>query len=567
MTTTMTRLYEVQDRGVQRRQKRAASRLRRPLVRIWDGDWNLIGRIEDEVSAEFEWKLNETGVGTLELPEDHYVTEWISDFQGPSYGFGPFESAGRKRNVHITVDKDGARWGGRMKSFTVRKGDHKTTMLITFLHDYEELKYIYCWANPFLPCVFQFPKIFILAGPTRWVLKMFAFLNILRIQGNLWTIPDDPLEPSEWFRAIDMSQWSVVVKPSAFLDDASTWMLGGTRFKKWHDLASAPLEDAQLMVDCRRWLTGDPPPWDGAPELRNGALVIDIIDKSYLRNTSSGTGTGGWIWDGILKTLNTFSPNYVEEYVNVVDDPNDPGEYKIPLWLGTAPGAPWVTFREGDITGIESSEFTHAPATAVQVMTGGHSMPGVNEAISATVQAVGDIITSNIQYQGYGIGAQGGAIDAILRPIYSDTILAFMAWKSVLRANAAGWSHYGEIFQTGADKAFTISALMVMRAGFLATEQQTSYKLQVVDGAPYFIGDNGKGHFWLGDRIGATIRGMKKGRIYVDQVYSLALKWDRDTAPNWLIGVGKDKQLERGPERAMRHIQEFAADLQQAGLF
>lgn len=567
MTATMTRLYEVQDRGVQRRQKQAAARLRRPVIRIWDGDWNLIGRIEDEIAAEFEWKLNETGVGTLELPEDHYVTKWIGDFQGPSYDFGPFQSPGRKRNVHITVDKDGARWGGRMKSFTVRKGDHRTTMLITFLHDYEELKYIFCWANPFLPCVFQFPKIFILAGPTRWVLKMFLFLNVLRIQGNLWTIPDDPLQPSEWFRAIDMSQWSVVVKPSAFLDDTSTWMLGGTRFKKWTDLASAPLEDAQLMVDCRRWLTGDPPPWPGAPELRNGALVIDIIDKSYLRNTSSGTGTGGWIWDGILKTLNTFSPNYVEEYVNVVDDPNDPGEYKIPLWLGTAPGAPWVTFREGDITGIESSEFTHAPATAVQVMTGGHSMPGVNEAISATVQAVGDIITSNIQYQGYGIGAQGGAIDAILRPIYSDTILAFMAWKSVLRANAAGWSHYAEIFQTGADKAFTISALMVMRAGFLATEQQTSYKLQVVDGAPYFIGDQGRGHFWLGDRIGATIRGMPKGRIYVDQVYSLALKWDRDTAPNWLIGVGKDKQLERGPERAMRHIQEFAADLQQAGLF
>lgn len=556
MTALMTRLHEVQDRGIQRRQKRVDARLRRPLIRIWDGDWNLIGRVEDEISAEFEWKLNETGVGTIELPEDHYISQWIGDFQG-----------GRKRNVHITVDKDGARWGGRMKSFTVRKGDHKTTMLLTFLHDYEELKYIYCWANPFLPCVFQFPKIFILAGPTRWVLKMFLFLNVLRIQGNLWTIPDDPLKPSEWFRAIDMSQWSVVVKPSSFLDDASTWMLGGTRFKKWTDLASAPLEDAQLMVECRRWLKGDPPPWEGAPELRNGALVIDIIDKSYLRNTSSGTGTGGTIFDGIIKTLNTFSPNYVEEYVNVVDDPNDPAEYRAPLWLGTRPGAPWVTFREGDITGIESSEFTHAPATAVQILTGGHSMPGVNEAISATVQAVGDIITSNIQYAGYGIGAQGGAIDAILRPIYSDTILAFMAWKSILRTHAAGWSHYGELFQTGADKAFTISALMVMRAGFLATEQQTSYKLQVVDGAPFFIGDNGKGHFWLGDRIGATIRGMPKGRIYVDQVYSLSLKWDRDTAPNWLIGVGKDKQLERGPERAMRHIQEFAADLQQAGLF
>jgi hypothetical protein len=555
MTTTMTRLHAVHERGVQRRQKRARSRINRPLIRLWDGDWNLRGRIESEITASFQWKLNESGVGVIELPWDHYLSKWVLDWHS------------RKRNVHITVDKDGARWGGRMKSFTKKKDGTRSTLSITFMHDYEEVKYIDLWANPFLPCVFQFPKIFILAGPARWVLKMFLFLNVLRLEGNLWTIPDDPLKPSSWFAALDMSQWSMVVKPSSFLGDSSTWTLAGARFKSFHDLAQAILEDAQLAVECRRWLTGDPPPWEGCPPLRNGCLVIDIVDKSYLRNSTSGSSAGGWLFDGLIKTVLSFQPNYIEEYTSIVDDPNDPGEYRAPFWLGTVPQAPWVTYREGALTGIQSSEFTHSPATAAQINTGGHSMPGVDEGISAAIQAVGDIITSNIQFEGYGIGAQGGAIDAVLQPIYSGVILAWMSWKSILRANASGLSHYKEFFQSGADKAFTISALMVMRAGFLATDEQTSYKLAVIDGAPYYIGDNGKGHFFLGDRIGGTIEGMPRGRIYVDQVTTLELKWDRDSSPHWDITVGKDKQLERPMERAMKHIQIIAADLKDLGVF
>ncbi|GAH00257.1 unnamed protein product, partial [marine sediment metagenome] len=49
------------------------------------------------------------------------------------------------------------------------------------------------------------------------------------------------------------------------------------------------LEDAELTVDCRRYLPGDPPPWAGA-NLRPGTLVVDIIDKS---GVNIGTSHGG----------------------------------------------------------------------------------------------------------------------------------------------------------------------------------------------------------------------------------------------------------------------------------
>lgn len=548
----------VYKRAQARKLARTRKRLARPWVRIWDGDWNLRGEVQAEFMGEFHWKLNETGTGTIELPENHYIAKWIVDYDGRA-----------KKNVHITVDKDGARWSGRMKNFAVKKTDNNTTLVVTFMHDYEELKWIDCWSNPLFPAVFQFPKVFILAGPAVWVCKMMLFVNLLRAQGNLWQLPDDPLDPSQYFRFADFKNWPIIIKPSSFVGDASTWTVIGSRWKSWHDLCAAPLEDAQLYVECRRWLTGDEPPWEGADvrNMRNGQLVIDILDKSALRNSSSGGVLAGTIFEGLWNTLMTFQPNYIEEWVNIVDDPNDLDEYKSPFWLGTVPRSPWVVYREGEITGIQSSQFTHSPATAVQVNAGGHSMPGVNEAISAGIQAVGDIVTSNIQFNGWGIGAQGGAIDALLKPLYEDTILAFMAFKSSQRANALGWSRYNEFFQTGADKAYTISSLMMMRLAFIATDQQTSYQLEIADGRPYLVGEQGEGHFFLGDRIGATIKGMKVGRIYVDQVTELVLAWDRDKSPGWKITVGRDKQLERPEVRIMRHAQTFQASLKDLGIF
>ncbi|WP_139180002.1 hypothetical protein [Gordonia westfalica] len=63
---------------------------------------------------------------------------------------------------------------------------------VTFLTDYENLKWIDVWSNPFLPAIFQFPRIFLLAGPSIWVLKTALLLQLWRINSSIWQIPDDP---------------------------------------------------------------------------------------------------------------------------------------------------------------------------------------------------------------------------------------------------------------------------------------------------------------------------------------------------------------------------------------
>ncbi|GAB4582311.1 Gp37-like protein [Nocardia sp. IFM 10818] len=547
------RLEAIYDNAIAVRQKRKDLRIEPPLIRLWDGDWNLRGICRAEISADFKWLLNESGTGQLVLPAEHYLAKWIMN-----------ASARTTQNVHVTVDKDGARWGGRMKSATLSKSDTGVkTVVVQFMHDYEELKWIQAWSNPFLPAAFQFPRVFMLAGPSIWCLKLSLFLNILRKEASLWALPDDPLDPSKWFN-LDQTTWSMVVAPNDFFSDTSIWTVLSSRWKTWHDMASTTLEDAQLMVTTRRYLEGDPPPWPGA-KLRHGCLVFDIVDKS---GYYSGTSGGGSVLDGLVHTVQRFVNDFREQEADTLPDPNAPEEYHRPDWLGTRPSNPWVVYRESEYTGIQTSEFTITPATAVQINCGGHSMPGVNETISAIVQMIGNLTATVSIGAGANISlpAMGGPLDAFLKPLYEDTILAWMSFKSPLRAPKMGWSHYFEYFQSGADKGYTLSSLVAIRAGLWATRGFTSHKLTVADGKPYLIGENGRGHYFLGDRIGATVEGMPRGQIYVDQVTALELTWSRGVTPAWRITIGDDKAREDPVAKALRHVSSIMGDLQQLGV-
>ena len=536
----------------ERREKIA--RLQPPLVRVWDGAWNWQGEIAAEYQGTFGWVSNDTGAGEIELPFDHYVARWIWDERGRM-------ERGEYRNVHITVDKDGARWGGRLEDVAVdKRSDGSIVLIVRFLHDYENLKWYQVPPNPFLPInLIQFPRVFMLAGGARWALLTTLFFQIMREQTSLWQFPDDPLASSG--SGPDQSNWSVVVKPHSFMDDMNDgilWAFVASRFQTWHDIAKPILEDAELSVVCRRYLEGDEPPWEGA-NLRHGCLVVDIVDKSgyYM-----GTSNGGTIWDGLRQTVANFASDFIDTTESLINDTDIPSEYYQANWMGTMKRLPVVIYPEGDETGIQTSRFTRIPTKGIQVNAGGKSMPGVNELISAAIQTVGDL-TAMIPFT----PPIGGALDAVLQPLYSDTILAWHSIKSVQRANNSGWSRYYEYFQDGANRAYTLSSLMVLRTGFWATRGRFAHELTVVDGAPWLIGDNGQGHFFLDDRIGATIAGDWTGQVHVDRVRELTLSWNRDSAAEWMPVIGDRSALKDPAERAMEKIEHMLSMISALGVF
>lgn len=538
----------VWEAGERHRIVRNLARQEPPLVRLWDGDWGYIGAVHDAIEASFEWKLNDTGAGHVVVPADSWLAKRVMDFRGR-----------QARGIHITMDKDGARWGGRLNNVTVSKtSDGQRIVDMNFLHDYEEVKHVFVWPNPHLPAAVQFPRAFTLVGPTAWVLKTALLLNVRRLAGNVWALPDDPFDPSQWGAINQPSSWPIHVAPTGSLgQDSSPWTVISSRMKNWHDLAAPKLADAQLSVTARRWLEGDPPPWPGGV-VAHGSLVIDIEDKSGFWS-ADGTATSGSIWGGLTRTVQAVlgEDSHSE---TVIPEPVEVPEYSAPATLSTTPSAPYVIYRDGQITGVEASDFTWHPATDIQVVVGGHSMPGVNEAISASVILIGNYLGAIF------LNFSAGSIaDKFLAPLYEDTILAWQSIKSTSRAQELGWSHYYEHFSDGADKAYTLSSVLALRQGFWETRERVSHKLKVADGAPWFIGDRGQGHFFLGDRIGSTIDGLPSGQVVVEQVTNLVYAFDRG-ARGWEATCGDPASQQSPLERVLDKVRDALGAIHDLGV-
>lgn len=692
----------------------ARARLEPRLVRIWTGDFHLQGILESEYTAEFTWIDNDVGTGLTEIPLHDPLAKWI-------FQVSERVENGEKRNVFITVDKDGARWSGRIHDHTVEKREDGTRVLVVrWLHDLDILRYYLVWCNPFLPDFVQFPRVFFAAGPSIWALKTALFLNVMREQQNLWELPDDPMD----YGAVGMSNWSVVVKPTTFAEDllaGTIWSVPNSRFKYWMDMSKDILEDAQLSIQVRRFIaTDDEQPIPGET-LRNGCLVVDIVDKSgYYTDTSNG----GDPFLGLRRTFAQFAEDFIDEVIEDVIDPAVPDSYKIPGLKLTDKTCPYVVFLEGDDTGIESSKFNFTYSTSIQVVAGGHSMPFVNELISAcvsgdtivqgpdgderidvlaerrtpfrvwsvtpsgrrveavasraflkgraelfeftlsdgktikatqqhrflsrsgwikgsciavgteiavvqnmlgdaldidavdvsdsdyrsvpetidvayrevvsiqslgvddyfdmtvpgwknycadgivshnTIQTIGDLIAAAVF-----IPPIGGTVDALLQPLYWDTILAWMHFRSPGRVAHSGWARPFESIASNGDRAYTLEALLSLRKEFHETRSWFSHEVMIRDGAPWYIGDNGKGHFFIGDRIGAQVLGdfaaqygFDDYKIYVDRVRELTLAWDRESMPEWKCTIGeKEKNKDRG-QRALGLISDLGALVRQ----
>src|SRR5690606_36626669 len=150
---------------------------------------------------------------------------------------------------------------------------------------------------------------------------------------------------------------------------------------------------------------------------------------------------------------------------------------------------------------IQSSGFTYEPATDVQVVVGGHSMPGVNEIISSAIQLAGDLASSTFIGPNENLGQ---VADTLLAPLYTDTILAWMRFRSCYRAGELGWSRYVDVVPGRAERGNAVSRPRAIRSGWVARREKSGHRVKIADGARYVIGDNGRGYCCIADRIATT---------------------------------------------------------------
>ncbi|MFT4202200.1 hypothetical protein [Gordonia sp. (in: high G+C Gram-positive bacteria)] len=541
------------------RNDRIRRRAKAPRIRLWDGNYKYRGQTGGgELDFSFPFELNDTGKGDLRLPISNddkrgtYLAHWIMA-----------EHKRGTKGVYVTVDKDGARWSGRIDEAVIERDPKGDSVLVTFDSDYDQLKNVHCAPNPFLPLnVVQFPKIFMLGGPTIHTLKLALFLNLLRLRVTNFTLPSDPLNPAAWV-GLDFSDWPIVVKPGSILDDNSMWTIISSKMGSWHDMAAAALDDAELYVECRRWLTGDPEPWEGA-NLRNGTLVVDIIDKSGFR---TGTSFGGNLATGLARAVKNVTSNEVEDaYDLITGDPILSDEDLLPNVLGTHPANPGVVYRDGLVTGIQTSKFRIKAAGPCRITTGGKSAPFVNELMKAAVNYCGDVLGDNIQVPGVGVnvGSLGSAIDAFIHGFYEDTLFAYNSVPLLQRAAEDGWAHLQETIVSGVNQAYVLSAALGLRQRRRETDGETSFELVVMDASPWMIGDQGKGHWFMGDRVGATNKYLG-ARVYVRRCRRLVLAGGRDTAVGWKADFGDLRTNADALTKGLKMLESFMSDMQVLG--
>lgn len=85
------------------------------------------------------------------------------------------------------------------------------------------------------------------------------------------------------------------------------------------------MKDAELSVVTRRYRAAvDPEPWPGA-DIKDGALIVDIVDKS---GHMEGAANGGSIFDGLTRTVREIVGDMIEDTeTELLGEPSWPSQF------------------------------------------------------------------------------------------------------------------------------------------------------------------------------------------------------------------------------------------------
>lgn len=577
------------------RKKLNDRRMQKPFIRIWknreDGDPGLeyVGRIhyDDTIRASFPFRKNESAQGVIELRTDHYISEWIRKV---------VTTDDLKKNIIITVDMYGGemRWSGLLKSHSIKVSQEgQRYHELTWNDDMQFLQFLLCPPNPVLPInIFQFPRVFTLIGPAKWAISVMILLNLIRVEGNLWELPDDPFNADDWADLIakwtienpllpwNWKNWQAHIKCDPFLlDDSTLWVLLASRMNPVDAVISDALDDAQLTLRYRRVFSDLGERADGLlfvddGEVANGALVFELVDDSGYRSPLTpdennpgwfnglGTFLEGTVVDGLIRSAAVYLGGYVEDSIGLITDSQNlyPDQYWGPGFLGTLASAPWLVIRDNSWTMINTAELTWSPATAISVVVGGDN-PAVDALVELIIETTGNLL-------GYfllgGFSSAGSIAADLIMPFLRGTILAWLQHKHLSRAHTLGWVHLWELYQQGAEQnAWSLSALAALRGGFLASRSETSHTMSL-KGTRWILPGL---HFHVGSRVGSTVKEYPN-HIFVNQVEQIEATWDHtgDAGLDFTVQVGSNKAAMSMGERQARAMQKAISTLNNIGV-
>lgn len=562
LTTTLADIPELLEQTTEIRENLHRLRRAEPLIRLWmnqqDGSPGLTlrGRVSEHVAGKFQWKNNQSAPGMLRLRIDNHLARWLLSIP---------DDEEAKKNVIITVGVTGGakQWSGLLKNVRVVTKDRVHYVQADWNDDLQFLQFMLGPPNPALPIpIFQFPRVLPIFGPAKWAISMLILMNLIRLNGHPWTLPDDPFNTESWDDLFDWSDWQVHIKANAFdLDDSSLWTILATRMNRIDQTIADALEDAQLTLTYRRIITVDGEESPLGYDVANGALVLEVVDNSGYYS-ADGTATGGGVAGGLYRTVAQFLSGLVEDVRVLAGDDESiwPDEYYQGFYRGTIPSRPHVTIRDSRYSQVETGELVWSPATAVSVIVGGDN-PLADNLARLTIESIAALI-------GYfllgGFSGLGSIVADVVMPFLVGTIFAWLQWTNHTRAHNLGWAHLYEIYQQGAENnAWSLSAVAALRAGMAATKSQTAHQFTLRQAGEYIPGLD----YDIGHRIASTASHVTD-KLLVDQVEEMEIDWDFEAQKfyEWGATVGKGEAIMSIAERNGRLLTKAFSTLQNIGV-
>lgn len=566
VTHTLDDLEEAMKEAGENRTYRRALKKSKPVMRFWKNQPGLEvgavsqGRVNyrDVQEYEFPMKKNFSSAGRMVIRADHPIAKW-----GMTIPNDPHEC----KNVLITVDLYGGRWrwSGLLHHWDVETRDGVDYFTMSFNDDLQFLTFMLAPPNPLLPIpVFQFPRDWPMFGPSVWSISTLILLQLVRLEGNLWTLPDDPFNLDSWLDIIEWGDWQVHIKSPDFLTDTSLWTFLTSRMNTVDSVIADALDDGQLSLEYRRIITDDGEAVTGLLDnnVANCALVLEVKDKSGFA-LPGGTFLSGTAAGGFIRSVLQWTDGFMSDNLAVVTDDESmyPDEYWQTGFMGTLASAPAHTLRDSHWMDLQS-KVTWSPATAVSVIVGGDN-PTADAVAELIIKAVGNLL-------GYfllgGFDSLGDIAATVIMPFIVGTIFAWDQWKNIGRVNNLGWIHLWEVYQEGADNSWSLAAIAAMRGGFTGTQSETSHTL-VVDESTWFIPGL---HGSIADRMGSTSGAIQRNAhidiMFANQIEEMDLKGDENGDYEFMMKIGRNKAAMSTGERLARVMKKFSEFLTDVGV-
>lgn len=545
---------------VSRRNVIIGSFKQRPLIRLWDKDMNLIGRITGERDVSWQELMYSAGAGSITIQRSN----WLGDFL--------LKDVRADEDLHITIDPRPTkrswrtRWAGKVTAAHVKRtseGTHQITL--DLISVWEHWRHIAFAANPVLPPEFQFPKIYMVAMNTRSAIATTGVLNLMRQYNPVLAVATNLFNPGHWLTAVQNPDldgslnfnpldWPVqmgfvnpVLDQSRFSFVVSRWTMA--------DVATEAIcKDAGVFMRAVMFLEEDEDtPHEELADLvgqraarpgRNAVVFLPL-------NKSGVTGPTGTLIDGFLNLVGVTGDDLITEIVFPID--NDLDGITDPLfrkWLGVQPAKPKVIFRDGEFSGIIESDRIQYKAKARTILTGGKSPGWLNQAqtfaIRFALSQLQTTVTAGLFGQ-TGPAPVGSGIENVYQGQLDDTAFAFEKYTDPKRVFSMGAHALLEHMENGSGTAYTVSGAITMRIGQYKTRPHTACKVSVVNGYPWLVYED----FDLGDRVAFELAYI----LFTDQVSGIKWSYSNEQALKCDLSIGTDDDEEDPFARGLRAIQ------------